>query len=160
MNLNTEQWYVRWFFWSLGIWEEFNETYQAHSVEINGTNLCFFVRTIVLYVPVVLLSHAIAFGLCLLAFVVAPIMMFGGRYYAYGVGAIVAIVAVLFGAVFFYEYVQNKKDAKREWNGQRVRRTPSAREPSFGKLLWDWAVAQKQKVCPMITFSNRQPETE
>jgi len=159
MNLDTKQWYVRWFFWSLGIWDEFCETYETHDVELNGTNLCFFVRTIVLYVPLVIITQAFTFVLCLLAFVVFPIMMFGSRHYAYGIGTILTIVTILVGGTFLYGYVQDKKDAKRNWF-DRARRTSSASGPSFGKVLWSWVVAQKQKVCPMITFSNRQPETE
>lgn len=86
MELNKDIWYVRLFFWTLEVYYAFrNEKYcfsRSH-VERTGTNLCFFVRVIVLYAPLILLLNVVFVAAAVASVTAIPIYFFGATFYGW-----------------------------------------------------------------------------
>lgn len=152
MNLKTNAWYVRWFFWSLGIVDAFfgQERYRLSQeyVERNGTNLCFFVQCNLLYAPLILaLNTATCLG-ALAVLTAAPIYFFGFITYLWILGVIGVIILAIYLVVKLIGY----------WVDRPVEVKETEQNPGFGSVLWAWLAAKKQKVCPVIKFSDSQEE--
>lgn len=158
MDLNPQSWHVRWFFWSLGIWDAFLDNGErGWQMERHGTNLCFFLRTIVLYTPLVLLLHAVVYGAALAALTIVPILIFGASGYFSTVIAITLLVLTVIGVKQWRKHQQ-----KGHQEAELRRPAPVAvtevitASPRFFQILWEWIVAVEKKVCPMIRFAKRQ----
>jgi hypothetical protein len=150
MKLNKSSWYVRWFFWSLGIWDEFLGDDKVWQVEVRGTNLCHFLRVMCVYAPFVLTIHAIVYAGVIAVVTALPIYLFG----VWGWGTLVAFGLLIWGAIVF----------RARWL-ERPRLRQAAPEPesppsgpSFRAVIAARLAAQKSRVCPLVTFAGRQDE--
>lgn len=155
MELNKNIWYVRLFFWSLGIWEAFrdgNYRYDRERVEVFGTNLCFFVRVVVLYMPFAILLNVVSVALAVASLTLLPIYFFGGVTYGWILGAIALVIGVMWGVktvrggIMWVRFVERKRMVR------RAREAMKPGEPGFLEVLWAYLVATKKKVCPSIAF--------
>ena len=159
MDLNPQSWYVRWFFWSLGILDAFLDNGERRwYMERHGTNLCFFLRTIVLYTPLILLLHAVVYGVALAALTIVPVLIFGASGYFSTVIAITLLVLIVIGVK---QWRKHQQKGYQETELNRSARIAAVTEaivagPRFFQVLWAWLVAAKKKVCPMIRFLKRQ----
>lgn len=158
MELNPERWYVRLFFWSLGIWDEFTEKDNVSTVKKQGTNLCFFIRVIVLYMPVAFLANVGAWVVFVGSFTVAPVHYFGGKRYLLTLLAVALLVALIIGLKW-----SSRKVRESAWFGATTRGAASSPKayyvdpgPGFWQLVWLYVVAGKKKFCPSIRFPNLQ----
>jgi len=154
MDLNPQRWDVKWFFWSLDIWDAFLERRTGSYVQCYGTNLCFFLRVMLVWTPLVLLLHTVVYGVAIAALTIVPIYLFGGSGYFWGVSAIVTLVLIILGVKKLRDYLE-----KRRWQmtlREANREANVSAEPSFFKILSEWSVAQKKKICPTITFSRQE----
>jgi hypothetical protein len=161
MELDKRQWYVRWFFWSLMLWDEFREDETSWQFENNGTNLCHFIRVILVWAPLVVVLHLLVYGSAIAVLTAWPIYLFGFSWY---MAALLAI-AIVVGAVWGTKRASRKA---REWRRTHpitvlrptFRRTKTVeaapRGPGFFEVLWQYVVAVKSKVCPTITFAREQ----
>lgn len=158
MNLNRQQWYVRWFFWSLGVWDTFLDRDGALYMERHGTNLCFFLRTMFVWAPLILVLHAIVYGAAIAALTIVPIYLFGGSGYFWSIGAIVTLFLIIFGEKALRNHLRDRSYQRRQAaDGAEAISTESVpAAPSFFRVLWEWFVAQKKKICPMITFPKQE----
>lgn len=143
MTLNRKRWLVRWFFWSLGIVDEFTDGYRTRRIEESGTSLCFFFQTIVVFAPLVLLAQAVFWTLLVAAVMGAPIAWFGLWSYLGVVGVIAIIGAALWG---INEWQNYRRDTRHD-------RCRADEEPSDASLAVSWFRAVKTRVCPLITFA-------
>lgn len=159
MTLDDRQWYVRWFLWSLGIYDAFRDRDTASWIK--HTNLCFFLRVTLVYAPLILTLHVILYGLLIAVFTVLPMTLFGGSAYSLTAGGIVGVVLFIWG-------IKAAGNRVNEWQYQRrLRRWRAEREkaeahvptaPTFFEILGEWFAAQKQKVCPSIMIERHEQE--
>lgn len=162
MNLDRSKWYVQWFFWSLGIWDEFTENNRVAQCEETGTNLCFFIRVMLVWAPLVIMLHLAVFALIIYALTAYPILRFGGSRYGWGIGAILTLALMIFGISWVRglrgkrsrrEYQRRYRD---NWDAPaptlQTRQHPVETSPSFLKVLLEWVAAKKKLICPGITF--------
>ncbi len=161
MELDKRQWYVRWFFWSLMVWDEFKETDSSWRYE-NGTNLCHFIRVMLVWCPLVLLLNAAVYGSGIAALTALPIYLYGGVGYAWVVGIIAFVVALILAIKFALRRLrewERRQPAmhKSEKKNETPKVAPAPTGPGFFEVLWKYIVGLKKKVCPTITF-NRQTQ--
>lgn len=150
MDLDRNKWYVKWFFWSLGICDEFTGANNSYWCE-DRTNLCHFCRVIFFYAPIILLLHAGLVASVIYVLIPMPISYFGGSGYLWGLGA-VALLALL---VFVLKTVLRWLMSLPMPMPKPKVRPPLPVElkgPGFLELVWEWLVAQKKKICPTIRF--------
>lgn len=162
MHLNKDSWYVRWYFWSLGICEEFLDNHGLMwNAKNRGTNLCAFMRVILIYAPLILLLHAIVYASLLATITILPIKLFGLKWYGLVVGALVGlIILVLLAINLVPELLDKRREAKRILAQEQATKTTNndATHPGFFRVLGKWVVAKKWKVCPLITFDESNKE--
>jgi hypothetical protein len=166
MELERRQWFVRWFFWSLGIWNEFTERDDSWRMKRRGTNLCHFIRVTSVWAPLVLLLHLAVYGAAISALTLVPIALFGFTFYISLIVAIATVVLVVWASKRYMAYQRSRaahkaytatSTAAPATEAKPVEKAPPApRPPGFFETLWAYIVAIKRKVCPMISF--REPE--
>lgn len=134
----------------------------------NGTNLCHYMRVIMVYVPLMFLlwGSVAAFGIY--ALVISPIQLFGLTGVLntlYVVGIVVMAIAAIIGVLWVIGAISDFcKSAWYDW--QRSRRTaePKLEEPkedkgpSFLDLAIEWVIAKKKNICPLISFNEAQTQ--
>lgn len=162
MELNRSIWYVRLFFWSLGIWGAFRDgdyRYDRSYVEERGANLCFFIRVMVVYTPLVLLLHAAFAAAAVASLTALPIYFFGGIAYGWTLATIVVVIGTIWGVKValrrraawrehtHVKFVERKREARPETEA-----TETPRGPGFFEVLLAYLVAAKKKICPSIAF--------
>jgi len=158
MDLNRNKWYVRWYFWSLGIVDEFcDRGDNSKHFEKAGTNLCAFMRMIMVYAPLILLFTAIVYAAGIASVTVLPIYFFGLKGYGIILGAIVVLVLGICLAMMVYNSLTKKRLAKEQMAKPA---DTDATNPSFFRVVWQWLVAKKQKVCPLVTFVQDKKEAQ
>lgn len=162
MELDRRQWYVRWFFWSLMVWDEFREDATAWYCERNGTNLCHFVRVTLVWAPLVVALHLFVYGSAIAVLTAWPIYLFGIKWYMAALLAIALVVVMVLGA----KRVSRKAGEWKRTHSMTVSRltlsrtradksTPS-RGPGFFEVLRQYVAAVKSRICPAITFAHEQ----
>lgn len=164
MDLDRNAWFVKLFFWSLGIVGAFrpdNWNFEAWRIEKNGTNLCFAVRVTFLYMPLILLGHAVLFVASIFILIVLPIQFFGVMSYAATVAFIATVVMVIWQ---FKKIADRKMESKYAQQAETQRKSLveipvvivaiAPKGPGFFEVFWAYLVATKHKVCPSIKFIN------
>lgn len=161
MELNRSVWYVRLFFWSLGIWGAFRDDdyrYDRSRVEKSGTNLCFFTRVMVVYMPLVLLLHAAFATVAVASLTALPIYLFGGIAYGWTLAAIAVVIGTIWGVKVALrraarrERTQVKFVERKQETRPAAEVTEASRGPGFFEVLWAYLVAAKKKICPSVAF--------
>jgi len=142
MYLDTRTWYVRWFFWSVGILEEFTGAYRAWEITKTGTNLCYFVRVLLFSTPLVLLLHVALYAWILALVTIVPMAFFGATLYG------IILLGELGGGVLLWGLFKLLKK-----NVTPIS-LPPLTTPSFIRVLWEALCAAKKRVCPLITFGT------
>lgn len=149
MDLNKQSWYVRWFFWSLGVLEEFVE---YHTYEYrNGTNLCHFVRVVFAYAPLALVLNLAFYAAAVGVVTVWPVYLFGWGSYLTILGFVGGVGLVYLVGCWLWSLRSDQEVTKEEAASSAV--DP---EPSFSQVVWEAVVAKKRKVCPLIRFYDQQ----
>jgi len=157
MQVNSNQWYVRWFLWNCRIMDQFLNSDRPHTradrALRRGTDLCTFFRTIMVCSLITLLNLALWLYIIGVLFV-APFLLFNITTVAMHVGFVVAVVA---GAFTLVVVVMSTPEAVK-W---AVRKTRSAVEaapdatPSFLQVCYRYLVGIKQRFCPTITIREK-----
>jgi hypothetical protein len=167
MNLYANQWHVRLYFWFLDLWDAFLET----NSDREQTNLCQYIRMLFIWGPGIILTQLglVAFGVYVLIWY--PVTRFGWGWYGWGIGAIAVIVGLVFAWSVVRDAVQERRYRARyapKPHTPRPRREPEPeveakeeRGPGLVAIIFAWMVAQKQKICPLISIvSPNQPVKE
>jgi hypothetical protein len=170
---------VRLFKAALSIWDEFRGEYTAlwtpnSSGGYESTNLCFFMRTILVWAPLVFLLHALMLFLAWVALWYFPASFFGAVVWAGYIGRFFLLVLGVWLLILGIKMLDEKMTVIIE-----RRRKPPKPKPykkpkihvdlsrakkvfqgirDFSSLLIDWAWAQKKKICPTIKFTEPQSE--
>ena len=166
MNLKKQQWYVGWFFICLTIIDEFLDDYGHRKYKYyDGANLCTFMRVSLLWGPLIIALHIAIYSAAIASVTYLPVYLFGFDGYGWIIGAIIGVVAVIW-------LINALDNAWKDWLRQRRYDRQSAKVmaptapsetdymeeighkgPSFISVLWDYAVAIKQRICPIINFN-------
>jgi hypothetical protein len=165
VDINKKQWYVRWFFFCLALIDEFvNERGWRMNRFEDGVNLCTFMRVSLIWGPLVILLHITFYTGLVATFTYLPIHLFGFGGYVWIIGSVAGVI----GALFLVAWVEDvwKIWRRKRWEAAREARhkalefpvndrTPEAEKkgPSFVSVVWSYAAAVKQKVCPIIKFN-------
>jgi hypothetical protein len=146
MTLDSNNWYVRLFHWSLKTCDGFTDRYTAYRYE-GRTNLCHFMRVILVYMPLVwliqILTHIATIGVL----IILPIRLFGFQIYVIGlleilIGSVVSVVG--------YHLIRHIFLARRKQRQRRV--SDELHEPTFIHVVVAWIKAKEKKICPIIEF--------
>jgi len=139
---------ARAFFWS----QELNNAFRDREYRLvnrESTNFCYLVRALFLHIPFVLFMQAYTIFMVGMAVVGLPIYLFG----AAGWWKPLVAFAALLVAVVCVICLVNLSEAISDWrNERRHERFISSHKPS---LIVQYVLAQKQKICPYISFSEK-----
>lgn len=152
MVLDSQKWYVRLYFWSLEILEEFldNGYDWRHN---SGTNLCHFLRVILIYMPAVVLINLSIVVSAFYVLTLWPIHLFGFWSYVWSIAAIAALSGLI------WLYVRKKRKELARPKTQMAKKMEGKDSPTFTRLVWEGVKSTKRKVCPILSFSENK-ETE
>ena len=147
---------MRLFFWSLGIWQAFRKydsRYDRGYVEEKGTNLCFFFRVILVYMPLVLLVHGALVVAAIASLTAVPIYLFGARGYGWTVGVTIAVIGTVWGLALCARCIYHPKVGFTESRKALIQPEKTPLPPNFFDVLWAYIVSTKQRICPLIMFN-------
>lgn len=166
--IEKKSWHARLFFWSLRVWLRFkygdgwkyDKQLHRHS---RSTNLCFYVRTMAVWMPLVLALHlALVVWILYVAFVL-PAHLFSivstAKLYELFVISLAGSWAIFWSVNWFWD---NKLEPKIEQRRQtaKVRKRAKALESKTGlsasEVLVEWVKARKRDICPFITFKKEE----
>ena len=167
MNLDRKSWHVRLFFSSHGICDKFtgfdrnwyyDDFDRSWYYDDESTNLCHYVRVILLYAPLVFLAHLIFLAAALYVLILLPFQLFGTGYW-YAIGIIAALAALAGIAVWFHrrwEFVWSKKHEEKTSQPTPEPEPVKVKRPGFFEVLWNYLIAVKQKICPTVNFYTQE----
>lgn len=158
MQVNSDQWYVRWFLWNCQIMDQFlnHDRHQTRAERAlrRGTDLCTFFRTILVGSLIVLANLGLwLYVFCV--FFVAPFLLFNITTVAMTVGFVVAVVA---GAFTLVVVVMSTPEAVK-WAARKTRSAVEAapeKAPTFLQVCYHYLVGIKQRFCPTITIRSKE----
>lgn len=158
-QLDITLWHVRLYFWCLAVWDAFRDSGSNYE----ETNLCHYIRTIFVSAPLALACQLGILAYAIYALIWYPVTRFGWAWYGRGLLSI----GILATVIWTYRFVKSWRK-ERQWRASLSRATPLRRvldveervldveeleyKPGLLKLIFKWLVAQKRKVCPLISF--------
>jgi hypothetical protein len=158
MELSLDQWHVRLYLWSRETWLHFLGK-NFSEIREKRTDLCTYIRTLFVWIPIVFLAHIAVFGWLGYVFLYLPITTYDmvplGIFLAKAVGMIVGIVAVCF-AILLVSFLISERRKKREERmaEERVKKETENERPGFVMIIAIYLRAKKQKICPTIMLVN------
>lgn len=121
------------------------------------TDLCQFIRTIVVLMPLALISNALFIaGVIWLIWVpvqvlgiwtLLKVLIFLGAFAT----IILAGAGALWGIAVTAEYFKSKSRVKTK---TALSYQPKPRSPSISSLIWKWVKARKQGICPQMQIGD------
>lgn len=139
------------FFWALEIVDAFTEKYSHYEYK-NGTNLCHFIRVIVFYMPLTILSQLITWTAVLGAGLILPLYLFHWKVYLIGLGVVVGAIVVIIGGIVGFGLLMELYDERK--SARSKGETEAQGEPTTTGVILAFLAAQKQKICPFVKFSE------
>jgi len=106
-----------------------------------GTDLCHFMRTILVTMPMVIVLQALAVIMPVMALIVMPYYWFETK----GVVFSVSTIAVVFLFILLLMFIKDLG----EKSG-----TKSPTEPTLAKLVVTYIKAKKSRICPLIRWKE------
>ncbi len=151
MTVNKNHWYVRLFFWSVGVWGKFTERPYLLGRAEHFTNVCFFVRCTFFDMPLVIFLN-IAVPLAALGSVtVWPMWLFGGWEYLTALGVIAIVVTGSALVLFMWVLADySVKGIIGAW--QAASRKLNSNDPGLAGICWSYVKSAKALICPLIKW--------
>ena len=168
LNVSKASWHYKIYQWAVDFWFDFMDRGYWHESDRarlkRVSNLCFYMRVIIVWVPLVVLLHLSVLVSGWVTFVTIPNALFGPAW-----GEFVKFVLLILGCmsicVAMLFLVFRAFPSPKEWflratrpsrEGARKALTPARKAAtSFFGLLWKFLVANKKKICPTINPVNR-----
>ena len=153
MDLSRTTWYVRLYLWCLQIidksrpGDEHGRPSTYYEDYRDSTNLCQFMRVILVWAPFVILLNfsSYIFSVGLMTYIPIVYFGFGTSWLGFLIVLAVAIAAVI-GFIFLGYKIW-------EWDERRQAKPTAYKDPSFWSLLWGRIAGGKQKyLCPFINI--------
>lgn len=155
MKIHASQWHARLYRWSRDTWN----TFRADCDWGARDNLCLYVRTIVLYAPIVIFVHIALLFCAGYVLVYYPVTRIGWTGFWYEL----VVVASIAGVVLLYKVVRKmSKQLSGVLSPRRTRRHQAKtsvavvsgktkqKGPSFFEVVFNFLVAVKRKACPTL----------
>lgn len=156
LQVNPDSWHARLYLWSHTIWGEFwhKNNWSWYKDKCTNTNVCYYLRVMLVYAPLVILLHAALFAATVGVVVVLPIHLFG----ASGVGkAVIAILLVALGLGLMMGLCLLAFKASGMAIDSSRKRTMTIHEQD-GLTFWEVVRARisgaKHKICPLIAIAR------
>jgi hypothetical protein len=122
-------------------------------------------RVIFVWCPLVLFLHAVIYVSAIVVLTVLPVYHWGGTGYAYFVGAVTFVTALIF-AVKTSTRRLNKwinalpppdplRNTKKTMPSGEPVAPATPKGPGFFEVMWKYIVAAKQKICPVLIFTGK-----
>lgn len=145
LELDRDSWHVRLYHWSERVRDSFIST---NSQPVRRTNLCMYLRTLFVWMPLALLAQVWLVGLVFYTFIYFPLANFG----LFSMVRAYVIVVLIIGSILaYYRY---KKYRKEQAAMRSEPALPAAnRGPGLLTVVMVYLRAAKQKICPFIEFS-------
>lgn len=152
--IDKKDWKHQLFLFCLGLRDSlFTGIDTSHRYE-DGTNLCHFVRVIVVYGPLTVLLNLLTVGFVLTAVAGLPVYYVGPAGYLWLLLFLFLAGAFLGAAVYgLVRYVRSRpKKPESPVSPKRSARVVT--------LIGEYIVAKKKSVCPLITFKSEETRVE
>lgn len=156
MNVNSNQWYVRWFFWNCRALDNFTSRdlrYDDPREEqySEGTNLCQFFR-VMLFGTLVSLASVGSVIYTVFCFVILPFLLFNATNVLSAVGVVFGVFVGAIGLVCICVAAPGGV----EWVTKKTKQTLKNQEksPSFFYVFCQYIIGVKKRFCPTITFKK------
>lgn len=160
MELNPEQWHVKFYFWCLDVWDAFVETH----TDRDRSNICQYIRTIFPLMPLSIIVNVAFWLYVFYVLIYYPLTSFG----VIGSGAGYLAVAFILGG--FWLFFNKRKELKERRREEQVAEMLSgddyfdddiaenqSKGPGFIEVVWQYLVSMKNKVCVPIYFRSNHP---
>jgi len=168
MEIDQNSWHAKLYFWCLSIWARFksgdhSERYYWRFSQ--KTNLCLYIRSIVIWMPLVVLLH-----LLLLVYAIGvlsiPLFTFGWGYIYFLASIVIATAGIYLWVRYLHEKPKSELDyqklykerEEKERKRERKMALKANKPPSFTEVLIEWIKAKKSAICPIIDFSGQAKE--
>jgi len=167
MNLHSQLWYVRWFFWCCRVIDRFCSTQRALAFESSrltkyarGTDLCHFFRILV-WGNLIFLVTLSVFGYVLYVVFVLPLILFSfinvTQLVIQAILTLGGIGSLLFGLILLL-------NALGHWRQSYLLTHPAKpvdpTRPGFWRVIGDYYGALKARLCPIIKFVEAAHEVD
>ncbi len=163
MNINQQSWHFSLFQFGLKMIDRFlgqlDSAYPYSERYEKRTNLCHYMRVILVYVPMILGLYAATVGGAVYVAMILPIKLFGISSCVWVIAfaaSFITLTALVVFAMMLCAELYGRLSARvrvAAMNKQFAAATVT-RGPGFGELLLDWLEARKARVCPLITFED------
>jgi hypothetical protein len=136
-------WVYRVFLWALQYRAAFTRNTSLVYQHEYRTNLCFLVRVIALYVPLITAIRLATLGGIMAAFLGVPIWLFSARGFGLFLLWPIGFFAVFMIGFWIHDSfsVKVSADAKRQIS-------------HFGHVAQEYLLAKKSKLCPLVEFQK------
>ena len=120
MTIKEDTWHFKVFKYANRVWNTFWDNRWAIERGLNDSNLCYYIRVIVVWLPMLFMVHILVYAFALFVALLLPVILFGGPGAAlwFYLGAII-VALVLAGGFVLITYIK-------EWAEDRpvIRRDP------------------------------------
>ncbi len=162
IQLNSDHFFVRWFYLSEGLKERFHPSltwgYSSFESTPKQTNLCYMVRSMTLYLPFMFLMQGLMYLLPVLALFVMPWYWYGNLLEVYIpflqiVAFLAAVGTVVMGVLMFMEKftTRRRQSSHQAWEDMK---NGVVRPPTTWQLFMQYLSTKKQGICPMISIKK------
>lgn len=146
IEVNKAQWHARLFIWSVDLWGNFKNNPNEIDRFRHGTNICHYIRTIFVAVPVVFLSMGLFAWWAVYVLILSPVGVLGWQVYLMGLAALIVISGLSVFSHWLYQGFTWKPKLRRK------------RMISAFDLGVEFIVAQKRRICPLVVIEEASHE--
>lgn len=152
MKINPQSWHYKLYAFNaqlVAAWFH-KDNYHYEATDDKNVGLCPYMRMILLWGPIVMLTYTVPLGALGASFVWLPVIATSGMAYLW-MGAMAAVVAAtIWSAARPINY-----EKERVKSAERKRRREYAEEnPGFMRILWNYVLTAKTKVCPILEVDS------
>ena len=160
MNLNYNQWFVKWFFWCCKVVDESRATPLYDSSNkldhrySGSTDICTMMKILFLATFLVFLNVA-AWLLLIAGIIILPILAYGVVATTLGYAVIALLIATVLSILALTTWTQDKyADFKSMLNNAAENGT------GFLSVILNWFKCLKERTCVLIKFDRKQNDKD
>lgn len=151
MKINRNSWHFKLYEFNLQLiaaWRGHDWYFEVKGKDTIG--LCPYVRTIILWGPLIMATYVLTLYIVTLPFVFFPIAMGTGLGGSIAViGTIFLFILTLFLLDKYIGYRNKKKDDEEipDWQSEE-------KDKTFGTVFWEYIKSFKTKICPVLEVKD------
>jgi hypothetical protein len=154
MQINTDQWYAKWFLWSCRVLDQWRDGSREMRALYRGTDLCRFFRTL-LWGALVSAWSISVWAYMAFVVLVLPFKLFNITTVAMTIATALGVLLALFLLLTVLIGTPEAVRWAKERIAERAERAIDAdRQPGFMGICWAYVVGIKRRFCPTITFKE------